>query len=68
MKDGGTSAGIGWERDHQGTPQRLRRGDRFEFDPEMARRVVRYLKASVAYDLPITEADRTVIGHVAAKC
>lgn len=30
--------------------------------------VVRYLKASVAYDLPITEADRTVIGHVAAKC
>lgn len=46
MKDGGTS-GIGWER--QTMPQRLRRGDRFEFDPEMARRVLRYLDPIFRY-------------------
>lgn len=30
--------------------------------------VTRFLTAAVAYDLAITEADQTVIGHVAAKC
>lgn len=30
--------------------------------------VTLYLRASVAYDLPITAADKTVITHVAARC